>query len=38
LYVSKVIYAPLAVLEMQVMQIFLLFFHNSFSLFTDILI
>jgi acyl carrier protein phosphodiesterase len=29
-YVSKVIFAPLARLEMRVMQIFLLFFHNSF--------
>jgi len=32
LYVSKVIFAPLAGLEMQVMQIFLLFFRNSFFL------
>jgi len=37
-YVSKVIFAPLAGLEMRVTQIFLLFFRNSFSLFTDILI
>jgi len=29
-YVSKVIFASLARLEMQVMQIFLLFFHDSF--------
>ena len=29
-YVSKVIFAPLAGLEMRVKQIFLLFFRNSF--------
>ena len=30
LYVSKIIFAQLAGLEMRVTQIFLLFFHNSF--------
>jgi len=30
LYVSKVIFAPLAGLELRVTQIFLFFFHNSF--------